>query len=307
MKKEFYSNGKLLITAEYLVLDGSEALAVPTKMGQYLVVEPVSESQEIYWESQDADGTVWYSNTIPIKTITERNPLYTHDAITETLLNILNEAHSVNKTIFAKGMGYRITTKLTFPRQWGLGTSSTLINNVAQWFGIDAFELLHNSFGGSGYDIACAQTNSPITYKLIDGSAKVTSVSFLPLCKENLFFVYLNVKRNSREAIESYRQKQISATAIHQFSGFTQQALQITDLQTFQTLIDTHEQELSQLLKVTTIKQELFSDFSGSIKSLGAWGGDFILVATQETQKAMNYFRQKGYETILSYNEMVLS
>ncbi len=306
MKKEFYSNGKLLITSEYLVLDGSEALAVPTKMGQYLVVEPVAESQEIYWESQDADGTVWYSNTIPVKAITDRNPLYTHDPITETLLKILNEAYAVNKTIFSKGMGYRVTTKLTFPRQWGLGTSSTLINNVAQWFGIDAFELLHNSFGGSGYDIACAQTNSPIVYQLTKANPTVTNVSFLPNFKENLFFVYLNVKRNSREAIESYRQKQISATAIDQFSSFTKQALQITDLQTFQTLIDTHEQELSQLLQVPTIKQELFSDFSESIKSLGAWGGDFILVATQDMPTSMDYFREKGYQTILSYDQMVL-
>jgi hypothetical protein len=47
-----------------------------------------------------------------------------------------------------------------------LGTSSTLINNIAQWFGIDAYELLWKSFGGSGYDIASAQHNKPIVYQL---------------------------------------------------------------------------------------------------------------------------------------------
>jgi hypothetical protein len=30
-KKKFYSNGKLLITGEYLVLDGAKAFALPTK------------------------------------------------------------------------------------------------------------------------------------------------------------------------------------------------------------------------------------------------------------------------------------
>ena len=30
----FYSNGKLLITGEYVVLDGAKALALPTKFGQ---------------------------------------------------------------------------------------------------------------------------------------------------------------------------------------------------------------------------------------------------------------------------------
>ena len=39
MEKTFYSNGKLLITGEYLVLDGAKALALPTKYGQYLTVE----------------------------------------------------------------------------------------------------------------------------------------------------------------------------------------------------------------------------------------------------------------------------
>jgi len=48
----------------------------------------------------------------------------------------------------------------------------------------------------------------------------------------------------------------------------------------------------------------LFSDFSGSIKSLGAWGGDFVLVAHSENPTA--YFKEKGYEVIFSYHQMVL-
>ena len=35
----FYSNGKLLITGEYVVLDGAKALALPTKFGQSLLVK----------------------------------------------------------------------------------------------------------------------------------------------------------------------------------------------------------------------------------------------------------------------------
>ena len=34
MKKSFFSHGKLLLTGEYLVLDGSKALAIPTQKGQ---------------------------------------------------------------------------------------------------------------------------------------------------------------------------------------------------------------------------------------------------------------------------------
>ena len=35
----FYSNGKLLLTGEYVVLDGAKALAVPTRFGQNLIVK----------------------------------------------------------------------------------------------------------------------------------------------------------------------------------------------------------------------------------------------------------------------------
>ena len=43
----FYSNGKLLLTGEYLVLEGATALAVPTKFGQDLSVEKIKEPQLI--------------------------------------------------------------------------------------------------------------------------------------------------------------------------------------------------------------------------------------------------------------------
>ena len=45
---EFYSNGKLLLTGEYLVLDGANAFAVPTKFGQNLIVEKIVEPQLIW-------------------------------------------------------------------------------------------------------------------------------------------------------------------------------------------------------------------------------------------------------------------
>jgi len=88
-----------------------------------------------------------------------------------------------------------------------LGTSSTLINNIAQWLQIDAFELLNNSFGGSGYDIACAQYDTPIFYRLENQKPNVTPVDFQPQFASNLYFVYLNQKQNSKNAIAAYYNK----------------------------------------------------------------------------------------------------
>ena len=63
MKKEYYSNGKLLITGEYLVLDGAKAFALPTKFGQNLIVEK-GNNEAINWKSYDADGSIWFEEII---------------------------------------------------------------------------------------------------------------------------------------------------------------------------------------------------------------------------------------------------
>jgi hypothetical protein len=53
-----------------------------------------------------------------------------------------------------------------------------------------------------------------------------------------------------------------------------------------------------------TVKEALFPDFKGIIKSLGAWGGDFVLVISKENPN--EYFIAKGYETIIPYDQMIL-
>ena len=199
MKQTFYSNGKLLITGEYLVLDGAKAFALPTKFGQNLVVQK-GTTQEINWKSYDFDGSVWFEEFITFSEIS--NPIESKiETVKTTLITILHEAYKLNPNFINEGEGYTITTELSFPKNWGLGTSSTLINNIAQWLQIDAFVLLKNSFGGSGYDIACAQNNTPILYAIAQDKPIVEKVIFNPDFAENLYFVYLNKKQSSKTAI----------------------------------------------------------------------------------------------------------
>src|SRR5574343_624577 len=161
-KRSFYSNGKLLITGEYLVLNGAHALALPTKFGQLLHISPL-EQQTIIWQSFDQDGSCWFETQLAFTDIKQKIN-FEEDPIKQTLIHILHYAFKQNPT-FLENQGYTIQTELTFPRNWGLGTSSTLINNIAQWLQIDAFQLLRESFGGSGYDIACAQNDTAIIYQ----------------------------------------------------------------------------------------------------------------------------------------------
>jgi mevalonate kinase len=304
MQHTFYSNGKLLITGEYLILDGAKGLALPTKMGQNLIVKETN-SGEIHWRSYDADGSLWFEDHITFQEIKESNSNST-ESVKATLIKILQVADNMNPNVLSHSEGFTITTQLSFPRNWGLGTSSTLINNIAQWFQIDAFELLHQSFGGSGYDIACAQNNTPITYTLVNGDPIIEKVIFEPEFTQNLYFVYLNQKRNSKSAIADYHTNKTSQLSnyIATINELTKDIIEAKDLDLFTQSLNQHETVLSEILKTETVKNTLFSDFDGTVKSLGAWGGDFVLVISKENPKP--YFFAKGYETVIPYGEMIL-
>lgn len=305
MKKEFYSNGKLLITGEYLVLDGAKALALPTKFGQNLIVEK-GNNQEIKWTSFDSDGSIWFEDIFSFEDILKKKTFESTAYIKNTLIEILHEGSLLNPDFLNQSEGYSVTTKLSFPKNWGLGTSSTLINNIAQWLKIDAFVLLNNSFGGSGYDIACAQNDTPILYHLENGNPVVEKVTFEPDFSENLYFVYLDKKQSSKAAIAFYQNNKNKdlAQIIANNDALTQQVLKAKNLQEFALTLEEHEAEMSNILEMQTIKESLFPDFSGVIKSLGAWGGDFVLAIAKENPS--EYFRERGYKTIVSYKDMIL-
>lgn len=304
MKKTFYSNGKLLITGEYVVLDGAKALALPTKFGQTLIVEE-GKDKIISWTSYDSDNSIWFEGNIPFESIIRKERFDDAESIKNTLIEILHEAYITNPDFITNSEGYSIQTKLTFPKFWGLGTSSTLINNIAQWLSIDAFELLKNSFGGSGYDIACAQNDLAILYQLIDEKPIVTTINFNPSFTDKINFVYLNRKQNSRTAIAAYYNNlgNIGKT-IPIINKITQTIIDADEVKKFAIALQKHEIEMSNMLETKTVKEALFDDFEGVIKSLGAWGGDFVMTISRDNPAA--YFKQRGYDIVIPYTDMIL-
>jgi len=299
----FYSHGKLLLTAEYIVLDGATALAVPTKKGQYLSVK-TSTKPKIVWKSYDENNTVWFETVLDVSLKTSKNT----NKETTTLLNILQAAKKLNPEFLNSNQGYLVTTQLTFNREFGLGSSSTLIANIAKWAKVDPFELLQQSFGGSGYDIACANNTSALLYHIKENKPSVTSVIFNPSFKNQIYFIYLNQKQDSKEGIKHYRNlhKPQKNTAIEKINSITKQLLTCNTISEFNTLITIHEAIMSDLINLPTVKNRLFSDYThGSLKSLGAWGGDFIMVTTK-TPTDLDYFKAKGYTTIFTFEDMVL-
>src|SRR5690606_4211532 len=136
-----------------------------------------------------------------------------------------------------------ITTNLQFPANFGLGSSSTLMNNLAQWAGIDAFTLNETCLGGSGYDIAVAQEKSAILYQN-KPERNVRKIDFNPSFKNDLIFIHLNQKQNSREGINLYRSKEKSPELIEEFSEITKLVLKAKTLADFSDLMVLHESKL---------------------------------------------------------------
>lgn len=302
----FHSHGKLLISGEYVVLNGATAFALPAKFGQGLEVTKIG-APVINWKSLDHKQNTWFEDSFEISDLiaSEVPEKHNKNEVSKMLFQTLFFARKMAPQEFAEG-GFEISTKLDFPRDWGLGTSSTLIANLAKWLKIDAYQLLQHTFGGSGYDIAVAMHQTPVTFEKQPSENSILKTSFDPSFKEQLFFVHLNQKQNSREAIAHYRQqdKTTLGTAIKKISALSHSLINATDLLEFKMLLEVHENIISQLVGLQKVKSRLFPDYPGVVKSLGGWGGDFVLATG--TAKDMEYFRSKGYSSILPYSEMIL-
>ena len=302
MKQEFYSHGKLLLTGEYVVLDGATALAIPTVYGQSLQISP-SETPGVQWTSAYENEEVWFDfQYTPDDLGAGRTPLL--DIVADVLLDVLFQARQMNGSFLEKDMRYKVVSALTFPKDWGLGSSSTLINNVAQWAGVDPYKLLERTFGGSGYDIAVAQEGTPLLYSQSSRERQITPVELNWDFMDQLFFVHLNRKQDSREGIARYRASNADKkSAIKETSAISEALLHCGSLQAFEQLLEQHETIISGIIDLPTIKARLFSDYTGCIKSLGAWGGDFVMATGSSSDQ--EYFKKKGYGTVIPFSEMI--
>jgi mevalonate kinase len=287
------------------VLDGAMALAVPTRYGQDMIVNK-DDHQGLVWQSIDCEDDLWFDGEFDISTGKYLNG--TDEGVGNTLEQMFMYILSIHPDFLNDKDGTLVTTYLDFPRDWGLGSSSTMIYNLAQWADVDPYLLLANTMGGSGYDIACAGTDHPILYQRQNDKPFTKKAKFDPSFKENLFFVYLGQKQNSRSGIKYYREHVVNnPRVINNMSIITKRLLNSTKLSEFESLIKHHEKVLSSLLKMKRVKKERFPDYWGQVKSLGAWGGDFVLVTSKKSRKkTAAYFKEKGYEVFFSYDEIIL-
>lgn len=289
-----------MLTSEYFAVDGALVLAVPTKLGQEFFFEEKQDRKSlIFWEAYH-QNKLWLKAVIDYKNwkILETNITLSAEFILKTLKNV----QMLSESKFKSTDSYYLQTNLQFPADYGLGSSSTLMNNLAEWSAIDPFHLNTISLGGSGYDIAVAKAKSAVLYQN-KPEIHFEKVNFNPKFKNELIFIHLNQKQDSREGINLYKSKIKSQNLVDEFSNLTRNILLCDELDKFSDLMTMHEQHISDFIEIPTVKSIFFADCAKFVKSLGAWGGDFVMSAKFEGYE--DYFWGKGFTTVFEWSDLI--
>lgn len=305
IKTKYYGHGKLLLTGEYAVLDGAKALGLPTKFGQKMVIKRTTSS-DLIWESLDMKGKPWFESTISLfdfSAVTTNN-----QEISNYLQKLLKNAVRLNSEFLSQWNGFKIETQVEFPLDWGLGSSSTLIFLVSEWAEVNPLLLYFKTEDGSGYDVACAFADGPVEYINSTDEVSYTEVDFNPKFKDQLYFVHLGKKQNTALGIKEYlKAVKNKSSLVKTITKITEDIRTVSTLSDFDALLIKHEDAIATHTGFAKVKDTLFSDYWGVVKSLGAWGGDFVLATSDKGADATReYFANKGLSTVVSYKEMVL-
>ena len=294
-----------MLSGEYAVLDGAKAIGLPTRLGQSMTVKK-SSNADLLWESFDNEGKVWFKSAISLFDFSAVET--TDEKVSAYLQKLLKNSVRLNSEFLSQWNGFKIETRLEFPLDWGLGSSSTLVYLLAEWAEVNPLLLYFKTDDGSGYDVACAFADGPIEYINSPDEVSYTSIDFNPKFRDQLYFVHLGRKQDSMLGIKEYLKAVKNKSAfVKSISNISDEIKNVTTLSDFDMLIQQHEDVVHRHTGFTKVKDSLFTDYWGSVKSLGAWGGDFVLVTSeQDSSSTKDYFSKKGFDTILSFKELIL-
>lgn len=272
----WWSAGKLLLSGEYWVLHGAEALAIPTQKGQSLTY---TESVDpLRWTAFDVHNQAWLDVDAH------------HDRY---LSGLLNAARSLGGHVPSCG---RVETHLEFERTWGWGSSSTVTDLIAQWTGVDALALHFATSQGSGFDVASARANGALLYQKT-GPAKATwhRVESAHWPSTHLALVYLGAKQDSQREIAKTR-REPSSSELDRVSALSRELSRASDVGDWIRVVTELEIRTAEWLGIARV-QDRFEGSPAVLKSLGAWGGDFALAIAPKPED-LAYFSKRGFLTL---------
>ena len=255
------------------MLHGAEALAIATEKGQTLHYEEAD--CELHWVAKDCEGSVW------------KDCLANQDPY---LARILSAVLKLKGSLPLRG---RVSTQLEFNRNWGWGSSSSLIDLIAQWTGLDPMELHFETSEGSGFDVACARAGGAIAYQKIGPRSAIwKNVASAHWPHEHFGLVYLGGKQDSQREVAKKRKEPL-AIELDAISALSRHLASSSNAEAWMQGIDELEDRTASWLQMERV-QKRFPGVRATIKSLGAWGGDFALAVAQDPED-LAYFSLKEH------------
>jgi mevalonate kinase len=290
----FYAPGKLLLSGEYAVLDGATAISCPSQKGQSLEVFKTGNNS-LQWQAFDLDGNSWLRVELDKKgKVISSNNTDKSVLISALLLDAFDQNIPT---------GLRIETKLEFKREWGLGSSSTLIALIAEWSKKDAIRLFFKHLKGSGYDVATALEGEPISYQLGANEKAAWTPVELPKILEQSYFLYLGEKQISSREVVRYASLEKNPPFVKIISDLSGELLKLSSKEQLIKWMQKHEEITSELIQQESLRLIRFPNLKGGFKSLGAWGGDFVWIMPKDDD--LNYLNTLGYHEIFPFSEML--
>jgi hypothetical protein len=129
-----------------------------------------------------------------------------------------------------------------------------------------------------------------------------------PEISRHIYFVYLGKKQHTSKSIQNFRNRALySAADIETVTSITNEIVKCKTVEEFEILLTEHERLMSQILDTPSIKSSYFPRLKGCVKSLGAWGGDFVLITSRLTKAAFaEQMKKLGFPVSYAYHDLVI-
>jgi mevalonate kinase len=255
--RSFFAPGKIMLTGEYLVMNGFDCIALPTKLGQWMHVwefeTPTGSSDFIMYQAKDVNGNVWFETKILLPNFEIVDPAQIENIQVDRIVGILKLADS---EFWQAGKSIRIETVLEFERTTGLGSSSTLVKLFSDYLNVDPFKIQFEIFGGSGYDVAVAKFQKPLIYWLTEDDSHWKYWKLNSELSHNWYVVFYGQKMDSRASVSGVQEalNHIAEDGFYtaQFDKILEMSKNATDMISLESSLEMYQMLLAQALLIPT-------------------------------------------------------
>ena len=297
----YHSNGNLLLTGEYLISDGAEAIALPLRKGHTLAVKPI-HGKKIIWESVYNQKTetkvIFRSDDFQIIQTDNENSA---NFIQQVLRKAMDHLPSLNQL-----PGYHIKAFHDYPAFLEFGCESAMIANIADWFNINPFRFSRDISPGLESQIACAKNHKPILFKATNKFPDYQEINLNFPFAEHLHFIYTGNKDDSSDRTKQLHNYPYFHEILIKISEINNQIIQSSSLEAFEKALLNHDKLLSEVLNEKRLQEKAFRNFPGIVKPLNDWSGKFVLASWKgKNNELREYFGSYNIQTIFSWEELI--